>query len=248
MILRRGDGMQASMIMIVFFIVKLILKIILGIWTYKDSNARGMNGLLWAVIVFIVPNLIGMLIYLVIRSKGYTIDCSNCNTKIDYDSKYCKKCGEEISYDDSLNKVKEGKNNKLALIIVIILVIFSVFGYSGITFLLNSQNTNYEYANIIEQVVEDDVDYSIRLREYNKTINKGIKFDNEKNKVVKYKFNLTDGKAKLIIKDSKGNVIYKDNIIIKKKTEKIIEINDEIKEVNVKVEFENATGEFSVDS
>jgi hypothetical protein len=36
------------------------------IWVYKDAERRGMSGLLWALLVFI-GNLIGLLIYLIVR-------------------------------------------------------------------------------------------------------------------------------------------------------------------------------------
>jgi RNA polymerase subunit RPABC4/transcription elongation factor Spt4 len=46
--------------------VFLIVWIAVIIWVYKDAERRGMSGLLWALLVFI-GNLIGLLIYLIVR-------------------------------------------------------------------------------------------------------------------------------------------------------------------------------------
>ena len=43
-----------------------IIGIILAIWTYRDAGSRGTSGLLWAIIVIILP-ILGIIIYLVIR-------------------------------------------------------------------------------------------------------------------------------------------------------------------------------------
>jgi hypothetical protein len=46
--------------------VFLIVWIAVIIWVYKDAERRRMSGLLWALLVFI-GNLIGLLIYLIVR-------------------------------------------------------------------------------------------------------------------------------------------------------------------------------------
>ena len=49
----------------------LVLFIIIGYFVYKDANARGMNGLLWFILVIIpMIGIISLIIYLIIRETG----------------------------------------------------------------------------------------------------------------------------------------------------------------------------------
>jgi hypothetical protein len=38
-------------------------------WVYRDAERRGMNGVLWALLVFI-GNLVGLIIYLIVRNES----------------------------------------------------------------------------------------------------------------------------------------------------------------------------------
>lgn len=49
-------------------IVWLIIGILLCIWVYRDAESRGMNGVLWLIIV-LIAGLIGLIIYLVVRKE-----------------------------------------------------------------------------------------------------------------------------------------------------------------------------------
>ena len=51
-----------------FSLVMLGVWIAVTVWTYRDAQARGENGVLWAVIVFFL-GLIGLVIWLVVRSN-----------------------------------------------------------------------------------------------------------------------------------------------------------------------------------
>ncbi len=55
-------------------IIYFVIGIILCIWVYRDAEARGMNGVMWLLIVLLI-GIIGLIIYLVVRkdktvSKG----------------------------------------------------------------------------------------------------------------------------------------------------------------------------------
>jgi len=39
------------------------------VWAYRDAESRGMNGLLWALLVFL-GNVIGLVVYLIVCSGG----------------------------------------------------------------------------------------------------------------------------------------------------------------------------------
>jgi RNA polymerase subunit RPABC4/transcription elongation factor Spt4 len=70
------------------------------IWVYKDAERRGMNGILWALLVFI-GNLIGLIIYLIVRSDPSKIPpkeeasqpCSKCQKPVAPGFAYCPYCG-----------------------------------------------------------------------------------------------------------------------------------------------------------
>ena len=51
-----------------FGLVMLGIWIAITVWAYRDAQARGENGVLWAVIVFFL-GLIGLVIWLVVRSN-----------------------------------------------------------------------------------------------------------------------------------------------------------------------------------
>jgi heme/copper-type cytochrome/quinol oxidase subunit 2 len=47
-------------------LVWFIIGILLCIWVYRDAERRGMNGVLWLIIV-LIAGLIGLIIYLIVR-------------------------------------------------------------------------------------------------------------------------------------------------------------------------------------
>ena len=48
-----------------------IIAILLCIWVYRDAERRGMNGVLWLIIV-LIAGLIGLIIYLIVRKDKST--------------------------------------------------------------------------------------------------------------------------------------------------------------------------------
>ena len=97
--------------------VFLIVWIAVVIWVYKDAERRGMSGLLWALLVFI-GNLIGLLIYLIVRqdhplreeqgmaspgppavipSSGVkTMVCPSCQKPVEGHFVFCPHCGASL--------------------------------------------------------------------------------------------------------------------------------------------------------
>ena len=72
------------------------LIVLLGVWTYRDAQNKGMNGILWTAIVFLVPSCIGLIIYLIVRMDNHRVTCSNCNQTVNGKEKYCSNCGMEL--------------------------------------------------------------------------------------------------------------------------------------------------------
>jgi RNA polymerase subunit RPABC4/transcription elongation factor Spt4 len=61
-----------------------------------DSKRRGMNSLLWTLLVIFVPKALGFLAYFLLR-KPLMTPCANCGTAVGLDFRYCPKCGYAVS-------------------------------------------------------------------------------------------------------------------------------------------------------
>lgn len=81
----------------------LILWIMVIVWVYRDSERRGMNGVLWALLV-LIGNLIGLLIYLIVRSNNLAPSaapassrhCPECGRPVNETHQFCPYCGKKI--------------------------------------------------------------------------------------------------------------------------------------------------------
>lgn len=101
-----------------FSLLFVIIWLAVILWVYKDAERRRMSGLLWALLVFI-GNLVGLLIYLIIRqdhpvccepagSAGppqprvadavakKTASCPSCQKPVESGFIYCPNCGASL--------------------------------------------------------------------------------------------------------------------------------------------------------
>ena len=78
--------------------------IVIIIWVYRDAERRGMNGVLWALLV-LIGNLIGLLIYLIVRSDAFQPPpdpvaskraCPHCQKPVASSFAYCPHCGSQM--------------------------------------------------------------------------------------------------------------------------------------------------------
>ena len=82
----------------------LIIWLFVIVWVYRDSERRGMNGILWGLLVFI-GNIIGLLIYLIVRSDNLPSTsapvvqhkCPECSTPVSQKYAFCPQCGASMS-------------------------------------------------------------------------------------------------------------------------------------------------------
>lgn len=80
-----------------------IIWIFVIVWVYRDAERRGMNGILWALLVFI-GNIIGLLIYLIVRSDQLpqrketppSIQCPGCSRTVLQSYAFCPHCGSSM--------------------------------------------------------------------------------------------------------------------------------------------------------
>lgn len=76
------------------FIVAVIV-LMIG-YVNADSKRRGMNSLLWTLLVIFVPKALGFIAYFLLR-KPLLIPCPNCGTEVGSDFRYCPKCGHALT-------------------------------------------------------------------------------------------------------------------------------------------------------
>jgi RNA polymerase subunit RPABC4/transcription elongation factor Spt4 len=73
----------------------LALFIVLIGYVNADSKRRGMNSLLWTLLVIFVPKAIGFLAYFLLR-KPLLVEgsgaCPQCGTRVNADFRFCPKC------------------------------------------------------------------------------------------------------------------------------------------------------------
>jgi len=86
----------------------LALWVFVCVWVYRDAEGRGMNGLLWALLVFI-GHIIGLIIFLIVRSERTARPqaqapaqatccekCPSCGTEVRTGYTFCPHCGKPM--------------------------------------------------------------------------------------------------------------------------------------------------------
>jgi hypothetical protein len=76
----------------------LLVGVLLAVWllclgyVYGDARRRAMPPVLWTLVAFLVPNLLGFLLYFVLR-RPITSPCSQCGLAITAEQRFCPWCG-----------------------------------------------------------------------------------------------------------------------------------------------------------
>lgn len=94
-------AVAGSLIACIFFgilipIAAIAMTILLAVWTYRDAVNKGMSGLLWTLVVILVPSFIGLIVYLCVRYDAKKVTCSKCLSQVNGNSKFCSNCGQEL--------------------------------------------------------------------------------------------------------------------------------------------------------
>lgn len=79
----------------IFFFLAFFYLLMLD-YVFRDAKRRGMNTWLWLVIVIIVPNFLGLLVYLLLRSPLTRERCPQCGFLTRSDQAFCPKCGHRV--------------------------------------------------------------------------------------------------------------------------------------------------------
>ena len=106
----------------------------LGVWTYRDARARGLDARIWTVIVLLVPNLMGLLLYFLIGRRQQRVRCASCGGQTEPGKRYCSNCGVSLVQPGMTMpaEVKQSKKPLIAalagMLLTSLLVLGVVFG------------------------------------------------------------------------------------------------------------------------
>ena len=93
----RGIPPMPFLVLISIFggIVVAIIILMIG-YVNADSKRRGMNSLLWTLLVIFVPKALGFIAYFLLR-KPLLMPCPKCQWPIGSEFAYCPKCGYAVT-------------------------------------------------------------------------------------------------------------------------------------------------------
>jgi len=64
-------------------------------YVYGDARRRGMPAALWTLLVVLIPNLIGFIVYFILR-RGIFAPCPQCGRGAEIGQIYCSACGHKL--------------------------------------------------------------------------------------------------------------------------------------------------------
>jgi Phospholipase_D-nuclease N-terminal len=90
-----GEGLHP---LFAYAAAALALGMVIGIWllclgfVFADARRRGMRAAGWVLVAMLMPNLLGFLLYFVMR-RPLAVPCESCNHAIPLDQPFCSWCG-----------------------------------------------------------------------------------------------------------------------------------------------------------
>lgn len=106
----------------------------LGVWTFRDARARGLEAGMWTAIVVLVPNLLGFLLYMLIARKQHKVLCSSCSQKTEASKPFCSNCGANLQNHPAMANPAAAfgkKTGKAPLIVALACVAITVVTMIG---------------------------------------------------------------------------------------------------------------------
>jgi hypothetical protein len=70
--------------------------ILVAAYVNRDSKRRGMNSLLWTLLVIFIPNGIGFIIYFLTR-QPLLLRCPQCSSRVKAGFNFCPKCNYQLA-------------------------------------------------------------------------------------------------------------------------------------------------------
>lgn len=185
------------LIMIFVFVAAMIS---LGVWTYNDAKGRGVNAVLWTVVVLLVPNFMGLLIYFLTARKEAVI-CGNCGKVFSADSNFCPNCGEKIENKNYVKVDKKVNRRFIAIFIVCIAAIFiSIVLLAGF-YIKDNVDLKHPSSSFSIGMIENNIGdkWNLSFYSFSGKINRTFKLDKAKSKKIIIKSNIKSGSIVLHI-------------------------------------------------
>lgn len=100
------------------------------VWVYKDAKSRGLNALLWVLVIVFVPNFLGLLIYFLVGRKVGAFTCDHCNQRVNENALYCDYCGSKLDLlnKKKVNPVPHGRRYLIGALLCLMLAFVSFVG------------------------------------------------------------------------------------------------------------------------
>lgn len=88
--------MGTMTLMLLYPVIFFCISILIGVYAYRDARDRGMNAVLWTLIVVLAPAFIGFIIYLIVRGSYSNMKCPKCETSVTEEYILCPNCGAKL--------------------------------------------------------------------------------------------------------------------------------------------------------
>jgi hypothetical protein len=72
--------------------IGVLIALAVAIWVNNDARSRGINGIPWAIVTFLIM-IVGLPLYLLVRPNGRLIPCPRCGRKMLIYLSECPHCG-----------------------------------------------------------------------------------------------------------------------------------------------------------
>ena len=247
--------MSISFVLVPFLILMVLLctavPVLLGVFVYRDANARGMEPLLWTLLAVFAPGFIGLIVYLVVRRDHFKLICPQCGKVNQHNSKYCDECGATLSPVNSFKKdvISEGEEPsffnkyKTALIAALILVL-AIGAVTGIAIYGGNDNGGddepfFPLVNGNNSQIDDNTNLNDNGSDLDDNQTEDVKnLTDDKNLT-----NKSDNQAKSENKTDKTNQIKSDNKTEQVKTDNKTEVKTDNKTQSGLINMNNKTND-----
>lgn len=177
--------------------------ILLGLWTYKDAKARGLNGGLWVAVVLLTPNFIGLLLYFLIGRRNNAI-CSSCNKMIQTGSMYCPHCGQQQNQEPKIIGQRKSSNKGLLIGFIICIVTLTLLFAGAIFYSIYSEGFAFNNSIAIGMINNSFGDkWNVSFRSFSGTLNSSVSIKDGNPKALEIETSLEEGN--LILHIYQGN-------------------------------------------
>jgi len=198
-----------GMILIVTAILALVsIAVFLGIWTYRDAKEKGVNAVLWTLVVALgSQHLIGLLLYILVGRRNAKIICPECSAQTAAKALYCEQCGKAI--DRSKFPAPHSAKKWLIAMLVAFLVFVVGMG-SGIAVMVINDAVPALGNNISIGKVENDFGnkWNASYASSTETLTKTIRLNENGPKVLYFTGSCKEGSMLLIVKTDNEITTY----------------------------------------